>query len=150
MNLGVWVTSNNRFRLREFFVSSKYPDYMEGIKILPSQVNVITLGVQSVLDPIAIAMSNSQGNRVPIIITSGFRTVKLNDLIGGANNSDHLSFCAVDIMAPGISSISFRDEILSLLPMLPIRQLIAYKKKPHVHVSWNIPGFKYKREVFTA
>ena len=38
----------------------------------------------------------------PIIINSGYRSPQLNRKIGGANNSNHLTGCAVDIRTSGV------------------------------------------------
>ena len=38
----------------------------------------------------------------PIIINSGYRSPQLNRKIGGANNSNHLTGCAVDIRTSGM------------------------------------------------
>lgn len=40
----------------------------------------------------------------PIIITSGFRSVKVNNLVGGVSNSQHLYGQAADITVNGMSA----------------------------------------------
>lgn len=154
MNLNVWVTENKRFKYKEFFFSKTDPDFYKrsDVDIADALRGVINLGVEAVLDPIAIAMQNEFRIKVPIHITSGFRTPELNKKVGGVPDSDHKYGCAVDII-PGnnnLNSIDFKDTILELLPVLPFRQMIAYRKKPHVHISWNIPGRQYAREVLTV
>ena len=44
----------------------------------------------------------SKGRGEPIIINSGYRSPQLNRKIGGANNSNHLTGCAVDIRTSGM------------------------------------------------
>ena len=44
----------------------------------------------------------SKGRGAPIIINSGYRSPQLNRKIGGANNSNHLTGCAVDIRTSGM------------------------------------------------
>ena len=43
----------------------------------------------------------SSKNVEPIIINSGYRSPAVNKLAGGANNSNHLTGCAVDIRCAG-------------------------------------------------
>lgn len=119
------------FKYEEFLVSSSYPikDYV----FTKDQKDIIRLGVESILDPLRERVG-------PVIITSGFRTPELNGLIGGSLNSDHLTANAVDL----ISNEDVRKTFSEMLD-LPYRQLILYEG--HVHVSWNIPGKKYKHEV---
>lgn len=38
---------------------------------------------------------------VPIVISSGYRTPKLNAMVGGARNSQHMTGQAADIIVPG-------------------------------------------------
>ena len=42
-----------------------------------------------------------EGSEEPIIINSGFRSPDTNQLCGGAQNSNHLTGCAVDIHCAG-------------------------------------------------
>ena len=44
----------------------------------------------------------SKRRGAPIIINSGYRSPQLNRKIGGANNSNHLTGCAVDIRTSGM------------------------------------------------
>ena len=41
-------------------------------------------------------------NVEPIIITSGYRSPDVNRAVGGANSSNHLTGCAVDIRCAGV------------------------------------------------
>ncbi|MBR5258880.1 MAG: DUF882 domain-containing protein, partial [Eggerthellaceae bacterium] len=43
----------------------------------------------------------SSKNVEPIVINSGYRSPEVNRLAGGANNSNHLTGCAVDIRCIG-------------------------------------------------
>jgi zinc D-Ala-D-Ala carboxypeptidase len=60
--------------------------------------------------------------RVPIVVTSGFRTAKVNRKIGGASNSQHLDGDAADIHVPGMSIDRLVDHIRML--HLPFDQMI--------------------------
>jgi uncharacterized protein YcbK (DUF882 family) len=78
---------------------------------------------------------------VPMIITSGFRCEKLNRAVGGAANSQHIFFRAIDFIPKGMSI----DECFSRLKMsnLVYGQLIKESGgvKEWVHVSMG-----YKKE----
>jgi hypothetical protein len=81
-----------------------------------------------------------------IVISSGFRSAKLNAALGGAVNSQHTKGEAVDIIVPGIAPFAVAEAIISL--KLPYDQLIL-EFKDWVHVSaraWKQP----RREVLTA
>jgi len=149
MNLNQYVTDNKRFKFKEFFKSKTMPNYMKNVTVGYDKRDIIMLGVESILDPIANALEDEFGKKVSVNISSGFRTIALNNRIHGASDSDHLYCCAVDIWIWNVNSIAFKDIIIERLPNLPFRQLISYRKKPHVHIAWNIPGRPYKREVFT-
>ena len=47
-------------------------------------------------------MRNGPLPEVPIIINSGYRSPQVNKAVGGAQNSNHLTGCAVDIRGLGI------------------------------------------------
>ena len=42
-----------------------------------------------------------EGEEIPVVITSGYRSQEVNRLCGGAKNSNHLTGCAVDIRCMG-------------------------------------------------
>ena len=76
----------------------------------------------------------------PIIITSMFRSAKVNGLIGGATTSQHCKGEAMDIKLPGMNRSLF--EII--LNQLPFDQLIwefgTDKEPAWVHVSYKATG----------
>jgi hypothetical protein len=47
-------------------------------------------------------MRNEPRGEVPIIINSGYRSPQVNEAVGGATGSNHLTGCAVDIRCKGI------------------------------------------------
>lgn len=47
----------------------------------------------------------------PIVITSGFRSVKVNALVGGVSNSQHLYGQAADITVSGMSTAQLFDFV---------------------------------------
>ena len=76
----------------------------------------------------------------PIIITSMFRSAKVNGVIGGATTSQHCKGEAMDIKLPGQNKSLF--EII--LNQLPFDQLIweygTDKEPAWVHVSYKSTG----------
>lgn len=69
----------------------------------------------------------------PIIITSGYRCPKLNQLVGGVKNSQHLEGKAVDIVVKGMSP---NDLIAFILKSgIEFDQLI--NEKTWVHISFS-------------
>lgn len=88
--------------------------------------------VDNILDPLREAYGK------PIIVTSGYRSVKLNKAVGGAANSQHTKGEAVDIRAvsdkPEDNKVLF-DMILKL--GLPFDQLINEYGYDWIHVSYK-------------
>lgn len=80
-----------------------------------------------VLQPLRIKLGK------PIIITSGYRCPKLNQLVGGVKNSQHLEGKAVDIVVKGMSP---NDLIAFILKSgIEFDQLI--NEKTWVHISFS-------------
>ena len=71
----------------------------------------------------------------PVVITSGFRSKRLNEVVGGVKNSQHLRGEAADLMVEGEKQA--RDWIRWMMDFLEFDQLILEKKskKVWVHVS---------------
>jgi len=89
INLNLALSAD--FKLWEFVVSTTADQ--NGIKNLPNQPEVAHLRLlcQKILQPARNALG-------PPKITSGFRSDKLNKLVGGAENSDHRLGYAADII----------------------------------------------------
>lgn len=78
----------------------------------------------------------------PIVISSGYRCVRLNAAVGGASSSDHPQGSAADITAPSYGSATDLARLLApLVSTLGIGQLIleGVKGKQWVHVSTRSP-----------
>lgn len=79
-----------------------------GIKNIPDDPkvfdNLLTLIIKC-LQPIR----NYIGK--PVVITSGYRSPALNQMIGGVNTSQHLSGCAADFIVPGLSIDTIIDKV---------------------------------------
>lgn len=122
------------FKLSEFFVSSTADK--NGIKNEPSldeRATIernINLLVDNVLDPIRDKFC------APVIITSGYRCPRVNKLVGGANNSQHISGCAADFHIKGFTYLMMRQVFLNVYDTMEFDQLIYYRSKNIIHVSY--------------
>lgn len=76
----------------------------------------------------------------PVVISSGYRSPKLNAAVGGAKNSDHMTGCAADIEIPGVPNKVVAEWIAK---NLKFSQLILEGAKANdpsagwVHVSYK-------------
>lgn len=122
------------FKLSEFFDSIAAD--RNGIKNEPSideRATVernINLLVDNVLDPIRDRFCT------PIIITSGYRCPKVNKLVGGVNNSQHMSGCAADFHIRGFNPLMMYEVFSDIYNTMEFDQLIFYRSKNIIHVSY--------------
>lgn len=122
------------FNLSEFFRSSAAAE--NGIKNEPSIderaaiVRNINLLVDNVLDPVRDRVGD------PITITSGYRCPQVNRLVGGVDNSQHMSGCAADFHVLGFTSLMMYQVFLYIFYTLDFDQLIYYPSKNFIHVSY--------------
>lgn len=103
-----------------------------GIPNVPTwrEADNLRLLVENVLDPLREAWGH------PIIVTSGFRCKLLNDMVGGAKNSQHTTGMAADIRT--LSDLPQDNERLFDLARrmdLPFDQLIDEYHYNWVHIS---------------
>lgn len=80
------IKLSNHFTLAEFCNFSKHPDNLP----TPQVVFNLKYGCQYLLEPARREVG-------PIIINSGFRNPRVNALVGGVNNSQHLLGQTADI-----------------------------------------------------
>lgn len=69
---------------------------------------------------------------LPVTINSGYRCLKLNELVGGVPTSQHVVGCACDFKVKGMTPYEIASIIVGL--KLPYDQLILYPT--FVHVSY--------------
>ena len=130
------------FKLSEFFVSSTADK--NGIKNEPSldaRATIernINLLVDNVLDPIRDKFC------APVIITSGYRCPQVNKLVGGVNNSQHMSGCAADFHVKGFTYLMMRQVFLNIYDTMDFDQLIYYRSKNIIHVSYVENGNRHE------
>lgn len=130
------------FKLSEFFDSIAAD--RNGIKNEPSideRATVernINLLVDNVLDPIRDRF------RTPVIITSGYRCPKVNKLVGGVNNSQHMSGCAADFHVRGFNPLMMYEVFSNIYNTMEFDQLIFYRSKNFIHVSYVKNGNRHE------
>ena len=105
-----------------------------GIPNVPTwrEAENLRLLVENVLDPLREAWG------APIIVTSGFRSKMLNEMVGGAANSQHTIGMAADIRT--LSDLPQDNERLFDLARrmdLPFDQLIDEYRYNWVHISYS-------------
>lgn len=130
------------FKLSEFFDSIAAD--RNGIKNKPSideRATIernINLLVDNVLDPIRDRLCT------PIIITSGYRCPKVNKLVGGVNNSQHMSGCAADFHVRGFNPLMMYEVFSDIYNTMEFDQLIFYRSKNIIHVSYVENGNRHE------
>ena len=74
-----------------------------------------------------------------IEVTSGYRCSKVNSLVNGSKNSQHMKGEAVDIVPPGLFDREKKlSELWHVLLAWNIDQAIRYDN--FIHVSWKFSG----------
>lgn len=99
--------------------------------------NLVAL-VDNLLDPIRERFA------VPMIITSGYRCAKVNKLVGGVDNSQHMKGEAVDFCFAGFSKKEMVDAFLEIAEEFNFDQLIYYKKKGIIHISYSCKNNRHQ------
>lgn len=92
--------------------------------------NLVVL-VDNLLDPIRERFA------VPMIITSGYRCERLNKLVGGVDNSQHMKGEAVDFWFPSFSKKEMAAAFFEIAEEFNFDQLIYYKKRGIIHISYS-------------
>ena len=93
-------------------------------------LNLVVL-VDNLLEPIREKFA------VPMIITSGYRCERLNKLVGGVDNSQHMKGEAVDFCFAGFSKKEMAAAFFEIAERFDFDQLIYYKKQGFIHISYN-------------
>ena len=94
--------------------------------------------VLNVLDPLRAMIAR------PVIITSGYRSQRVNELVGGSKTSQHLLGKAADIHVQGYTPQQMEMVYRTIQMYYDFDQLIFYPSKNIIHVSWN--GDKNRQE----
>lgn len=94
--------------------------------------------VSNILDPLRAMIGR------PIIITSGYRSKRVNELVGGSIFSQHMSGKAADIHVQGYTPEQMGMVYSTIQMYYDFDQLILYPYKNIIHISWN--GDKNRQE----
>lgn len=101
-------------------------------------LNNINALVNNVLDPLRAMIGR------PIIITSGYRRQRVNELVGGSKTSQHLTGKAADFHVQGYTPQQMHVVYQTIQMCFDFDQLIFYPSKNIIHVSWD--GNKNRQE----
>ena len=116
---------SSHFRLGEFLNLGKYPDNK------PTMQHVVnmTYGCLMLLEPARQVVG-------PIIINSGYRNPRVNALVGGVRNSQHLLGQSADIRPKDPT------QLLNLVSFLKSHELTdqLLTATGWLHISWNPLG----------
>jgi len=72
----------------------------------------------------------------PIVVTSGYRSLKLNRAIGGSDTSSHIDGQAADIYAAGMDAADLHALIIATVPEFD--QIYLHRKNNFVHVTYRV------------
>ena len=130
------------FSITEFFESdvaekhqvNNIPDDEQLSQVL-GNIRALALNV---LDPLRAMIGR------PIIITSGYRSQRVNELVGGSKTSQHLSGTAAAIHVQGYTPQQMNAVYQTIQMYYDFDQLIFYPSKNIIHISWN--GGKNRQE----
>ena len=116
------IRLSSHFTLGEFIHLRKYADNVPTIQAV---VNM-TYGCHMLLEPARKVVG-------PIIINSGFRCSRVNALVGGVNNSQHLLGQAADIRPRDLAKFQQLIDFLQHHPQTD--QLLT--GSGWLHISWS-------------
>lgn len=123
------------FSIAEFLRSDAAERYQ--VSNIPSDEELLTVLnnvnalVNKVLDPLRAMIGR------PIIITSGYRSRRINELVGGSKTSQHLTGKAADFHVRGFTPQQMNVVYQTIQMFFDFDQLIFYPSKNIIHVSWN-------------
>lgn len=101
--------------------------------------NLVKL-VENLLDPIRERFAT------PVIITSGYRCERLNELVKGERDSQHREGKAADFYFAGFTAKEMTQAFFEIADTFDFDQLIYYKKRHFMHISYN--GDNNRHEAF--
>lgn len=112
--------------IAERYQISNMPSDEELLMVL-TNINAL---VDNILDPLRAKIGR------PIVITSGYRSEKVNNLICGSKISQHLLGQAADFYVKGYTPQQMSIVYQTIQMCYDFDQLIFYPPKNIIHVSW--------------
>lgn len=119
------------FSLAEFITSSTAEKNNIDNNPNAEVIKNLQFGVDMVLDPLRRLYKK------PIIITSGYRSDKLNKLVGGVSNSWHKIGCAADIHVDDKMDAYTKFKLLQSIPSVDTCLFEHSKTCCWLHVQWS-------------
>ena len=116
------IRLSQHFQLTEFLNLGKYPDNQPTVQVLFN----LKYGCQYLLEPARRVVG-------PIIVNSGFRNPRVNALVGGVKNSQHILGQAADIRPKDPAQFQRLVDILRACPYTD--QLLT--GPGWLHISWE-------------
>lgn len=129
------------FWLSEFLVSSRYPEAVESTRLFDPEIIKFYWLCHFALQPIRDRFGY-------VKITSGFRTVYLNSLLGGAGGSQHCYAEAADFIPTEANAEQVYEWILDELGWGG--EVFLYKKAGHIHLAMPRPNIKTDQKILRA
>ena len=107
----------------------------EGIDNRPNKCayHLLHVLVDQLLDPIREAWGE------PIVVSSGYRSKELNELVGGVKNSHHMLGCAADLIAGNRADHRKLFRLIQQMQQegkIRFTQLIAENDYRWIHISY--------------
>ena len=116
------IRLSQHFQLTEFLNLEKYPDNLPTVQVLFN----LKYSCQYLLEPARRVVG-------PIIVNSGFRNPRVNALVGGVKNSQHILGQAADIRPKDPAQFQRLVDILRACPYTD--QLLT--GPGWLHISWE-------------
>ena len=132
---------SKNFNLKEFTRSQTAVenDFTEQFTPGSDIVGNLTALCENVLQPLRYNFMAT------LYVTSGYRCERLNTAIKGTFNSDHMKGMAADITCKDVEGLYQLAQLLDL----PYRQLIYYKSKNFVHISYDPSDIRRQNWILT-
>ena len=128
----------NTFEIEQFIFSNTAA--RKGIDNKPEPAHEVAMRnlFNDVLLPLKTRLSTKYAKTIELQINSGYRSKKLNDAVGGSNNSQHSKGEAVDTICLGVSLPQFYADIKELVQknILELDQCI-YEFDSWIHISYR-------------
>ncbi len=128
------------FSIDELLHSDKADELGISNKPSPDVVRHLTALVDNVLDPVRILAGK------PLVVSSGFRCPRLNAIVGGKPNSQHLKGMAADIsLGSALDNRRLFDLIVA--SSIPFDQLIDESRYLWLHISFDPLKARQRRQI---
>lgn len=122
------------FILDEFFRSNRAQEFGFSNRPEPKEVKQVNANIRRLVENLLDPIREHVG--CPIIISSGFRTPRVNKIVGGSDTSQHLKGQAADFWIQGHGSNKLLETFWWVSETLSFDQLIYYPHRKIIHISY--------------